>query len=615
MVFNIFSHRRLANVAALINILVSAFMIMPPQAAHAAGPTTYRLASSGDPGVQARWYSLRGYGTIRSEVNWPKRTEGCAPFGGQPDKTLPWQAQLPGLPVYNGNIMDGDTMDISNDCTGRYHDAGTATLGGAWINANAQGAWSAAGVQAANWGPAYPSPSSVVVPKCNGLSTGAAPPIWGDSRGGLNPDPSDQFYTSGPVGSYGLTPLPGVAQGLFTQNYPPGTPDASGLDLYSNGVSLFRQNFTLTATDIANLALPGSQLLVEGVADDFFAVYINGVMTKAITTSAIAAKTLDLTPYVPLLNLTPGATNTLGIMDADKAIFYPGPDPGGRQVGSCYNLNVTFTPPPIVDKPGIQANNGDVHAGGGIGDCTAPVAGGQITTFAGSNSASQYVVSGLTSISGLKSNGAGADTLKLGSSGGYNVVCRPDLIKAAQALCASCYTPLASGTVNINGLGSGVYMVAGGPLNINCGGPCTVNNSTTIVVLNGALTISSPIQLNPALHTITTLPALGVITSGNINIAGAVKRVDAYLFSSGGTIDTCLEGTIAACGGAPLTVNGFLMAHDISFARMGDSTINGATQAEIVNLNPIIYLKPPALFDGSVDNNNLEGQGERSPLF
>jgi hypothetical protein len=610
--------KRRATITMVIISISTLLPLVAPAPAQAATTTT--IASSGDPNVQARWFSLRGYGTIRSQVNWPKRTEGCAPFGAVTDKILPWQAELPGLPVYKGSILNGDDMDLSTDCSDRYHDAGTSTFGGAWIDPNAQGSWSAAGVQAANWGPAYQSPSSVVVPKCNSLVGGAAPPIWGDIRGGINPDGSDQFYTSGPVGSYGATPLPGVAPGIYKQNFPAGVPDASGLNLYSNGVSLLRQNFTLTAADLANLSLPGAKLLITGVADDFLAVYINGVMTQAITTSSVAVTTLDLTPSIGLLNLTVGATNTLAIMDADKSIFYPGSDPLGRQVGACYNLNISFTvpPPPVIDKPGFLAQNGDIHAGGGVGACGPPPAGnGQVVGNVGASSQVEYVISASDLITDVASN-AGNNKLTLGAAGQYGFICRPDLLNAAQALnnSGSGFTPIPSGKVNLNTLGSGVFIVRNGPATIDCGGSCTINNRTTLVVLSGDLTIKSPIKIINGSRPKAAIPSLGVIASGDINIVGSVKRIDAFLFSSAGTIDTCVEATVVACGGAPLVVSGFLMSQHMLLHRTGDSTINGPTLGEEVILNPILYLSPPALFDAaSIDDIVLEGQGERSPLF
>jgi hypothetical protein len=64
-----------------------------------------------------------------------------------------------------------------------------------------------------------------------------------------------------------------------------------------------------------------------------------------------------------------------------------------------------------------------------------------------------------------------------------------------------------------------------------------------------------------------------------------------------------------------LVVNGFFMAHDILFNRLGRPNTNGNQLAEQVILNPQLYLNPPMFFDAAADAVLLHGQGEQQPLF
>jgi hypothetical protein len=151
---------------------------------------------------------------------------------------------------------------------------------------------------------------------------------------------------------------------------------------------------------------------------------------------------------------------------------------------------------------------------------------------------------------------------------------------------------------------------ASGPVSLHG----TVNRKITIVSLTNDITIDGSIKLDAASHPSRDVPSLGVIAGKDILIkGGAVLQVDAYLFSNG-TIDTCADA-IAACSTATLNINGFVMGKTLSFNRLGPKDSPGTPVAERVTFIPQIYLNPPRLFDASVDDLLLEGQGEKQPLF
>jgi len=153
------------------------------------------------------------------------------------------------------------------------------------------------------------------------------------------------------------------------------------------------------------------------------------------------------------------------------------------------------------------------------------------------------------------------------------------------------------------------------------GPPPVAPAPVTIVTLNPVAVVE--IDGNILLNTTTAYeahkaPSLGIISSSDILIDPAATQVDAYLFSSHGTIVTC-NAAPAGCANN-LRVNGFLMAKDLLFGRIGPNPPVGASAVsapivEQIVLNPQIYLNPPKYFDASVDDILLEGQGERAPLF
>jgi uncharacterized repeat protein (TIGR01451 family) len=266
--------------------------------------------------------------------------------------------------------------------------------------------------------------------------------------------------------------------------------------------------------------------------------------------------------------------------------------------------------------PALVGNNGDIHAGGGL--CNSPPSAGAIEGHPSSASYSQYVLSSSGTITGFGSNNSPADpSLNLGLSGAYAAVCRQDLFAAAQQFFAgTAPASLPSGTYDISGWSGLNYLTGTSHI---CG---TVNNLATIVQLAGTLYIggggcpTNSITLTAAFDpSPKTTPSLGIITGplSPVVIEPSVTHVDAYLFSDA-TIDMCDNVGVGSCSNT-LTINGFIMAQNILFDRLGPLGATGAPVAEQINLGLQIFLNPPQFFSGSVDRKPLLGQGERPPLY
>jgi hypothetical protein len=317
-------------------------------------------------------------------------------------------------------------------------------------------------------------------------------------------------------------------------------------------------------------------------------------------------------------------------------ITYPGTGPGngvsppvdwfvnnGVLGGTILTFSFTASPrrfaggwtPPVtisyrvesIRQPAFQGLNGDIHAG------SCPAAGpatGNIRGYASGTSMGEYVIASSATLTGVKSNGTGVDRLKLGSSGGYRCVSRPDLLAAYIAVGGG--TPVAGPTFNVTGRG-GVFEYSGGGV-LNVSG--TISQKITLISRNGGtVRIFGPLMIDPAVAALgASTPSMGIIARGGIEIAASVTRVDAYLFSSQGVINTCAESN-NSCSTPTLVVNGFLMGQTILFNRLGPLNSNGAQIAERVSLSPQIYLNPPQFFGADADDLLLQGQGEKPPLF
>ena len=147
---------------------------------------------------------------------------------------------------------------------------------------------------------------------------------------------------------------------------------------------------------------------------------------------------------------------------------------------------------------------------------------------------------------------------------------------------------------------SGVYR-ATTDLTLN-GGALQKGRWLVINAPNSTVTINGNITYNgDGLGSISEIPQL-IIIAKNINIAGSVDRVDAWLIANGvaatdGAINTCSDVALTAqlttnvCNKV-LTVNGPVMAKQLHLRRTAgaDSAAQTGQPAEIFNLRPDAYL-------------------------
>ena len=279
--------------------------------------------------------------------------------------------------------------------------------------------------------------------------------------------------------------------------------------------------------------------------------------------------------------------------------------------------------------PSVVGLNGDVNAGGVAGlRCSAGApAGNVLGNVSNSGSTGQYAVSASGVITDFGSNDTTSSPaggrLRVGTNGAYECVPREDLMAAADTYRVAGVgygTIPAGGSVDVSALTAyPVYYFDGANLYIHG----VIKNRLTIVAKNGSVHIDGPLTIDTAKYparldpaTGAGAPSLGIISGRDIDISNATTRVDGYLFAYG-AIDTCEQGqgSMTACGGNPLAVNGFLMADHLYMRRTGVPNSFGNTAAEQVALIPQLYLNPPAFFNSAVDQLLIEGQGEKQPLF
>lgn len=277
--------------------------------------------------------------------------------------------------------------------------------------------------------------------------------------------------------------------------------------------------------------------------------------------------------------------------------------------------NIVSTVAPIV-----TGLNSDIHAGSNL-NCGGRAGTGNIVgnLNGGTLSSGQYAVSASGFIDGFDSSGS-TNLLTLGASGGYAQICRPDLLSVAKAYNGSDIQIIPIGGAvtswNISGKSGLYYFLGGTELDISG----TVSNKITLVAPSASrVVINGNVVLNPGARTSRSdTPSLGIIAGQNIDILSGVTEVDAYLFADG-TINTCGRAATPdlPCGviTPTLRILGFLMAHDVLLSRLGPATVSGSVQAEVVTMNPQLYLNPPKFFDSSANQTLYEGLGELPPLF
>lgn len=244
--------------------------------------------SKGTPSLMARQIALKDYYGYRSVNGWPSGA-AC----GRAYMSAPWLAN-------SNNIATGGNCNVDQT------DGGGSGFG-VWMPASWFAGWALPGGSPSGFGSAsiYPNPSTF---DCSAIPGGSAAFIWG--AGG--PDTSDQAYGAG---------------GLMVVNK--GSSSGGGYHLYSNGTTLFRATFNISASDWAK---PGS-INLYSVADDWFNLYVNGTLVRQTINSKDPIND-DLRPYLHI------GQNVMAMQVSDKAVWKLTDSAGSRQSGICYNLAI-----------------------------------------------------------------------------------------------------------------------------------------------------------------------------------------------------------------------------------------------------------------------------------
>ena len=237
------------------------------------------------------------------------------------------------------------------------------------------------------------------------------------------------------------------------------------------------------------------------------------------------------------------------------------PDTASGTVTLCYTVY-------IIHKPVVVGNGSDIHAGSGV----CGLASNPGSVIGQGDSKGEYVVSAQGGISNFGSNGTGTSSAASIASYQPVTLCRPNLVNVATTfysqhptdvtLVAPSGLPYSLDNLNLTDVAQGnkgvIYI--NGDVTISGG---TVSRKLTIFS-TGTITISGNIALANSTAARNMQPSLGLIATNGINITGAAKQVDAYMFSNG-TINTCSAGP---CNNT-LGVRGFLMAKTLSLRRQG----------------------------------------------
>lgn len=291
-------------------------------------------------------------------------------------------------------------------------------------------------------------------------------------------------------------------------------------------------------------------------------------------------------------------------------------------------------------EPFVSTSGGSVHGGAGFNEqpclLTSSSRGfvrGQVRAI---GSKADYAVSAGGNINrfGSAGNEFGAG-LTFGNTppfGSYGEVCRPDLAKLYLIDQPAADAGIGGGTLSdVNTLPNGIRSHTGN-LTIN-GGTIAVGKRITLVV-NGDVYITGNIGFDATNYTLTTIPSIGIIASGNIHINPAVTNLYGIYYAGSaisapesGIINTCRTGfgndpnppnitdaRDAVTCGQQLTVQGALVANRLYLRRtFGDANVAGSSPAELINFIPQLFLRPPEGL--SSVSGTIRSQIERPPVF
>ncbi len=290
---NLIKNTALLTITSLISLFLLQLILLGKVSA-APIATSSELGNIKSQHIYMKDYPING-------SNWPSRyNDGCGGSSTYPLKVFPWMGQ------YNDDndpnpLGTGDHLDEVGDCSDKYFDGGTnttpiyTTLAGPWISPVAYGGWATGG--ATGWG----APVDTQAGGCDVDSDVVNPSftqkhIWGQCNMVL----ADQASTSA----------------LYGRINTPYTPSSDFRDLYTNGTTLFVQEFNLTKPTVDSLKNASNLLTLNIQADDFFAAYINGVFVGGSTDTAEETQLASINTSM----LVEG-TNRLAIQAIDKGVW------------------------------------------------------------------------------------------------------------------------------------------------------------------------------------------------------------------------------------------------------------------------------------------------------
>ena len=285
---------------AIYSLLVLSFsQVVLSTKAHAA-----TLASSSDPVIKSLYIKMSDYPINGS--NWPSRyNDGCGGSPAYPLKVFPWLGQYQDEDIYDGDPLGtGNYIDEVGNCSNKYLDGGTNTtplytsLAGPWISPAALGGWANGG--GGGWGAPVDTQAGGCIVDSDVLRPGFTQAhLWGSC---------DLDYTNQSDALYSKISVP------FKDDS--SDPGFDGMSLYSNGTTLFYQEFNLTNAQLNALNNNTESLYLDIQADDWFVAYINGVNIAGHQVSA-EPRRITIADTSTLV----AGTNKLAIQVIDKAVW------------------------------------------------------------------------------------------------------------------------------------------------------------------------------------------------------------------------------------------------------------------------------------------------------
>lgn len=289
-----------------------------------------------------------------------------------------------------------------------------------------------------------------------------------------------------------------------------------------------------------------------------------------------------------------------------------------------------------VRRPFVTSEQGDIYAGGRSGREACSIDG---TT-------PSPIVNGIRNNPGglgwYMVTAPGGSISGFDSLAGYNggvPVCRPDVEKAIDNLISK--QPGIRITTGSSSYAPGTSDAANTGKILEISGDFTIGDADTAadiveisrrwtIYVNGNLNIRDNIQYQDGTSSLTAAGSLGVVATGDINIAPWVTRLDGAYYAKG-KINTCATagpfktlsyrvGTTTYPGYTPtecgqqLTINGVVLANSFRYNRTAQQA--AGSYGEIAKLTDRLFLAtPPGFSDLALQFNPAIYQGERRPRY